>query len=111
MHKNREKYLLIQACGCDGVRMVGGKLACVNLTGVSPLVGLGVRPFIVGQTALKAASSKVAKHEKTCSDNQHAFITFAFDTFSFLAPEVVDLLHRVQKVMHSNIMFPKSMNV
>jgi len=45
------------------------------------------------------------------SDNQHAFIPFAFDTFGFLAPEVVDLLHRVQKVMHINVMSPKSMNV
>jgi len=53
----------------------------------------------------------VVKHEKTCFDNQHAFIPFAFDTFGFLAPEVVDLLHRVQKVVHSNVMSPRSMNV
>ena len=72
---------------------VGGKHACVDLTGVSPLVGLGVEPFTVGHTALKVASSKVVKHEKACSDNQHAFIPFAFDTFGFLALEVVDLLH------------------
>nr|ABN05744.1 hypothetical protein MtrDRAFT_AC148775g4v2 [Medicago truncatula] len=65
---------------------VGGKHACVDLTGVSQLVGLGVRPFTVGKPVLKAASSKVAKHEKTCFHNQHAFIPFAFDTFSFLAP-------------------------
>jgi len=32
------------------------------------------------------------KHEKACSDNQPAFIQFLFDTFSFLTPEVVDLL-------------------
>jgi len=90
---------------------VGGKHACVDLTGVSLLVGLGVMPFTVGQAALKAASSKVAKHEKACSDNQHVFIPFAFDTFSFLASEAVGLLHRVQKVMHSNVMSPRSMNV
>jgi len=90
---------------------VGGKHACVDLTGVSPLVGLGVRPFTVGQAALKAASSKVAKHEKTCSDNQDAFISFAFDTFGFLALEAVDLLHRVQKVMHNNVLSSRSMNV
>jgi len=89
----------------------GGKHVCVDLTGVSPLVGLGVGPFTVGQEALKAASSKAAKHEKACSNNQHAFIRFAFDTFGFLAPQVVDLLHRVQKVMHSNVMSPRSMNV
>jgi hypothetical protein len=65
----------------------------------------------VGQTSLKAASSKMVKHEKACSDNQHVFIPFAFDTFDFLAPEAVDLLKRVQKVMHSNIVAPKSMNI
>jgi len=39
------------------------------------------------------------------------FIPFAFDTFGFLASETVDLLHRVQKVMHNNVMSPRSMNV
>ena len=58
-----------------------------------------------------AMSSKMVKYEKTCSDNQHAFIPFAFDTFGFLAPEAVDLLHRVQMLMHSNVMSPRSMNV
>jgi len=65
----------------------------------------------LGQTALKVVSSKIVKHEKPCSDNKHAFIPFAFDTFGFLAPEVVDLLHRVQRVVHSNVMTPESMNV
>jgi hypothetical protein len=82
-----------------------------GLDWVPPLVGLGVRTFTVGQTTLKAASSKMGKHEKVCSDNQHAFIPFAFDTLSFLAPEVVDLLHRVQRVMHNNVISPRSMNV
>jgi len=52
----------------------------VDLTGVSPLVGLGVETFTVGHAPLKVVSSKVAKHEKACSDNQHVFILFAFDT-------------------------------
>jgi len=38
-------------------------------------------------------------------DNQHAFIPFVFDIFGFLAPKAIDLLHRVQKVMHINVMF------
>ncbi|KAK2357042.1 hypothetical protein QL285_094353 [Trifolium repens] len=54
----------------------GGKHACVDLTGVSPLVGLTTRDFTVGQAALKAASSKVAKHERVCSNNQHVFIPY-----------------------------------
>ncbi|MCI35762.1 auxilin-like protein, partial [Trifolium medium] len=58
---------------------VGGKHACVDLTGVSPLVRLRVGDFTVGRTALKAASSKMAKHDKACSDNQDVFIPFAFD--------------------------------
>jgi hypothetical protein len=82
---------------------VGGKHACVDLTGVTPLVGLGTVTFTVGQEALKAASCKVAKHEKTCFDNQHVFILFAFDTFSFLAPEAVSFLQRIQKVINNNV--------
>ena len=65
----------------------------------------------MGQAALKAASCKVMKHEKACIENQHVFIPFAFDTFGFIAPEAVDLLNRVQRVMHSNVMTPKSMDV
>jgi len=48
--------------------------------------------FTVGQVALKVASSKVVKHEKACSNNQHAFIPFTFHNFGFLTPEVVDVL-------------------
>ncbi|GKC23948.1 hypothetical protein Tco_1026098, partial [Tanacetum coccineum] len=70
---------------------------CVDLTGVSPLVGLSSRGFTAGEAALKAASCKVTKHEKTCIENQHVFIPFAFDTFCFLAPEAVELLSRVQQ--------------
>ncbi|MCI54579.1 auxilin-like protein, partial [Trifolium medium] len=69
----------------------GREHVCVDLTGVFPLVGLGVRDFTVGQAALKVASSKMAKYEKVCSDNQHVFMPFAFDTFGFLAPEAVNL--------------------
>jgi hypothetical protein len=45
----------------------------------------------------------VTKHEKSFSDNQHAFIPFVFDTFDFLAPGVVDILKRAQWIMHNNV--------
>ncbi|GJZ27855.1 putative reverse transcriptase domain-containing protein [Tanacetum coccineum] len=80
----------------------GGKHACVDLTGVSPLVGLRDNGFVAGQAALKAESSKVAKHEKACLENQHVFIPFAFDTFGFLAPEAEEFLNRVQRVVQSS---------
>jgi hypothetical protein len=69
----------------------------VDLTGVSSLVGLTTENFTARQTALKAASNKVAKHERTCFNNQPAFIRFAFDTFGFFAPDVVNTLERVQE--------------
>ncbi|KAL7587980.1 hypothetical protein Lser_V15G37869 [Lactuca serriola] len=90
---------------------IGGKHACVDLTGVSPLVGLGSRSFTAGHAALKAAVCKVVKHENSCIANQHVFVPFAFDTFGFLAPEAVELLNRVQRVMHSNVISPISTNV
>ncbi|GJX95956.1 NADH dehydrogenase [ubiquinone] iron-sulfur protein 2 [Tanacetum coccineum] len=55
--------------------------------------------FVAGQAALKAESSKVAKHEKACLENQHVFIPFAFDTFGFLAPKAEEFLNRVQRVV------------
>ncbi|GJX66651.1 hypothetical protein Tco_0300994 [Tanacetum coccineum] len=72
-----------------------------NLLGVSPLVGLRDNGFVAGQAALKAESSKVAKHVKACLENQHVFIPFAFDTFGFLAPEAEEFLNRVQRVVQS----------
>ncbi|GKA38181.1 hypothetical protein Tco_0730732 [Tanacetum coccineum] len=81
---------------------VRGKHACVDLIGVSPLVRLSSRGFTAGRAALKAALCKVKKHEKTCIKNQRMFISFAFDTFGFLAPEAVELLIRVQRVMHKS---------
>ncbi|GJR53720.1 putative reverse transcriptase domain-containing protein [Tanacetum coccineum] len=91
--------------------LVRGKHAYVDLTGVSPLVGLSSRGFTAGQAALEATSGKVTKHEKACIENQHVFIPFAFDTFGFLAPEAVELLSRVQRVMHGNVMTPRSTDV
>ncbi|GJZ31687.1 probable receptor-like protein kinase [Tanacetum coccineum] len=58
--------------------------------------------FTVGQTVLKAASCKVTKHVKACIENQHVFVSFAFDTFGFLAPEAVELLNRVQRIVKPN---------
>jgi hypothetical protein len=45
------------------------------------------------------------------TSNFFIFIHFAFDTFGFLAPEAVNFLKRVQKVMHNNIVAPRSMKV
>nr|KAJ0213783.1 hypothetical protein LSAT_V11C400188880 [Lactuca sativa] len=64
---------------------IGGKHACVDLTGVSPIVGLGSRGFTAGHTALKAAACKVVKHKNACIEKQHVFVPFAFATFGFLA--------------------------
>lgn len=60
---------------------VGEKHGCVELNGVSPLVGLGTGAFTMGQEALKAAS------------------------------KTVDLLHRVQSLMHNNVLSPRSIEV
>ncbi|GJW02417.1 hypothetical protein Tco_1561273, partial [Tanacetum coccineum] len=79
----------------------GGKHACVDLTGVSPLVGLRDNGFVAGQAALKAESSKVAKHEKACLENQQVFIPYAFDTFGFLAPKAEEFWTRVQRVVQN----------
>nr|GEY10224.1 ribonuclease H-like domain, reverse transcriptase, RNA-dependent DNA polymerase [Tanacetum cinerariifolium] len=82
-----------------------------QLLTVFPLIRLRSHGFIVDQAALKVVSCKVTKHEKACIENQHVFIPFAFETFGFLAPEAMELLSRVQRVLHSNVMTPRSTNV
>jgi hypothetical protein len=39
------------------------------------------------------------------------FNPFAIDTFGFLAPETVNFLKRVQRVMHNNIVTPRFIDV
>jgi hypothetical protein len=36
---------------------------------------------------------------------------FAFFIFGFLAPDAVTILKRVQRVMHDNVVSPRSLNV
>lgn len=62
-------------------------------------------------TSLKVASSKGVKYEEACFDNQYVFIPFVFDTFDFLALMIINLLRRIQKVMHNNVVSPIKMNV
>jgi len=62
----------------------------------------------VGHTTLKVTSSQVAKYDKMVSDNEHAFISFTFDTIDFLALETNGLRKRIQMIMYSNVM---SMNL
>jgi hypothetical protein len=81
---------------------IGGKhVYYVDFIGIFSLMGLGVKDFTLGRTILIAALSKMVKYEKTCAYNQHIFISFAFDTFGFLAQEIVKLLKKFQKVMHN----------
>lgn len=82
--------------------LVGEKYAFVDLTKVSPLVGLRTGDFTVRHAVLKAASNKMIKHKNTFS-NQHDFITFAYDTFGFLVLEALDLLQRFQRLIYSNV--------
>nr|GEW19516.1 auxilin-like protein [Tanacetum cinerariifolium] len=80
---------------------VGGKYVCVDLNGVSPLVGLSSRGFTMGHATLKVASCKVKKHAKACIETQHMFIPFAFDASGFLSPEALEIVSRVQRIMNS----------
>ncbi|KAM0015840.1 putative exostosin [Helianthus debilis subsp. tardiflorus] len=84
--------------------------ACVDLTGMTPLVGLRDHGFVAGQAITKAEAGKVAKHEKACIENQHVFVPFAFDTFGALAPDAVRFLKRVQQVVSSNTAHVKGQN-
>ncbi|XP_076954527.1 BTB/POZ domain-containing protein POB1-like [Bidens hawaiensis] len=59
----------------------------------------------------KGIIRKIAKHEKACTENQHAFVPFAFDTFGYLVPDEATFLKRVQLVVHSNSTTSKNDNI
>lgn len=68
------------------------------------------------QTSVTVVFSKVVKNEKSCSNNQHIFILFTFDTSDFLAPLIIDLLQRSQskrsqRLINRNVVFPRAMGV
>ena len=79
----------------------------MDLTGVSPLVDFQINGFVAGQAVLKEETKKVDKHAKACTENQHLFVPFAFDTFGSLAPDDVRFLDRVRKVVHNNVTTPR----
>lgn len=83
----------------------------MDLTGFPSFGGLAIETFTVKQTTLQVVLSKAVKYEKACSDNQYIFILFTFDIFDFLTLEVVDLLHRVKKIMHYNVTTSRYINV
>jgi hypothetical protein len=63
----------------------------------------------VGYTTLKVALNKLVKREKTYYDNQRPFIPYMFYTFDFLVE--VDLLNRIQMVIHNHIITLRSMHL
>ncbi|KAL5714862.1 hypothetical protein ACHQM5_016767 [Ranunculus cassubicifolius] len=82
---------------------VRGQHSCVDITGVSPMVGFGKGVFMVRDAVTKAAEAKVVKHGNACKEAHHNFIPFAFDTFGFLDTEAEDLLRRVQKITNKEL--------
>ncbi|KAJ0779443.1 putative exostosin [Helianthus annuus] len=73
-----------------------------TLWGFPSRVSLKENGFVAGQATRKAELKKVDKHVKTCVENQHVFVPFAFDTFGSLAPEAIKFLTRVQRVINNN---------
>ncbi|KAF5762881.1 hypothetical protein HanXRQr2_Chr15g0673831 [Helianthus annuus] len=71
-----EGRFALQPADLQVLGWVRGKHVCMDLTGVSPLVGLRETGFLAGQAARKAKSKKVDKHVKACAENQHVFVPF-----------------------------------
>ncbi|KAL5714452.1 hypothetical protein ACHQM5_016415 [Ranunculus cassubicifolius] len=87
---------------------LSGKHTCVDLTGSSPLVGLGQGIFEVHKALENATRKKYAKHDKACQEGGYEFIPFGFTTFGGLSEEAIDLLSRVEKVAHQHLVCYKS---
>lgn len=48
---------------------------------------------------------------KYISNNQYVIVSFTFDTFVFLTPQIVHFLQRIQSIVHINVASLKPMNI
>ncbi|KAL5698754.1 hypothetical protein ACHQM5_029748 [Ranunculus cassubicifolius] len=64
-----------------------GKNVCIDVTGVSPFTGGGVRAFTPGRAIANAVARKRAKYRDKCLAHGYGFLTFAFSTFGELGEE------------------------
>ncbi|XP_052627212.1 serine/threonine-protein kinase BIK1-like [Lactuca sativa] len=78
-------YEYISSITLDAYLYGGGKHACVDLTSVSPLVGLGSGGFAAAHAALKAAACKVDFNARL---SDFAFVTqnFQLDAYYYASP-------------------------
>ncbi|KAL5714646.1 hypothetical protein ACHQM5_016578 [Ranunculus cassubicifolius] len=81
------------------IRNWDGKDMCVDVTGCSPMVGLGQGVFVAGKGAELAANKKRVKHEQNCIDNGFGFLPFAFDTFGCLDGLALDCMNRIGRIL------------
>ena len=80
---------------CFGV-LVGRRKNCMcEIDWCFPLMRLWTKTFIMRQTTLRGSSIKLSKRVKRCFYHQRTFIPIVFDTFNFLASNIVDLLKKV----------------
>jgi len=88
---------------------VGGKHACFYWGFTT--YGIRCRAFYGRTSSSKSCAKQNGQTWESVFWQSTFFYTIFFDTSCFLAPEDVDLLHRFQKVMHSNVISYRSMNV
>ncbi|KAL5713679.1 hypothetical protein ACHQM5_015733 [Ranunculus cassubicifolius] len=79
-----------------------GKNVCIDVTGVSPLVGSEKGGFRHGIALDMAVKKKHIKHSEVCSKNGYGFLAFGFTTFGGVGTETLELVRRIGKVLEGH---------
>lgn len=84
--------------------------ACIDLTKMSPLVGIRNNEFIASHLS-RRNQAKLVNKKNASLENQHVFIHFAFDTFGFLVIEFAVFQNMVKRVVHSKFSASKTQSI
>nr|GEV41415.1 hypothetical protein [Tanacetum cinerariifolium] len=82
---------------CYRSRISAGLDVCVDLTGSSPLMQIGMVDFVPGQAVIDVAQRKRGKYMAKCAANGYGFLLFSFSSLRELEADAVTLLKRIQK--------------
>ncbi|KAL5727948.1 hypothetical protein ACHQM5_001085 [Ranunculus cassubicifolius] len=87
-----------------------GKDVCLDVTGVSPFAGGGVRSYVPGKALENAVKLKKKKYDDKCFMHGYGFTTFAFTIFGELGEEALLTLKRIVQFSHGHSLTAKAAN-
>lgn len=84
------------------VNWENGQDVCMDVTGVSPFTGEGIRSFVSGKAISKAVSRKQAKYLEKCASLGYGLGVLAFSTLGELGEDTLCFFRRLKNCIVNN---------